>query len=264
MVLIAKNEAKNLARCLSSVSFADEIIVIESGSTDDTVGVARQFGATVVSTLDWPGFGLQKNRGLALARGVWVLCLDVDEVISDDLKLEIRAKVEMDSQIDDDAGLQAKVSRKYVGYEIPRMTQFRGQWIRHCGWTPDRVLRLIRREAGRFTNDLVHERIVLFSDADRVGRISSPILHFSYADPDQYWAKLQRYSNDWARQRHAIGQTATITRAVLAAWAAFIRTYFFRLGFLDGSLGFAVCFMQAQAAYSKYFELFCLGRQERG
>lgn len=263
VVLIARNEAENLPRCLNSVAFADEIIVLEHGSTDKTVLIAAGYGAKVSSTTDWPGFGIQKNRALAMAKGAWVLCLDADEVVTAELRAEICEIAGMGAgQADiDGGGFDAR--DESVAFEIPRTTQFRGEWIRHCGWTPDHVLRLIRRDTGRFTDDLVHERMVLHDPAAKAGRLKSPLLHYSYTKPDQYWIKLQRYSQDWARQRFERGQTTSMTRAVLAAVAAFLRTYVFRLGFLDGAMGFAVCWMQAQAAYSKYFELYCLNRQQR-
>ena len=259
IVIIAKNEALTLARCLASVAFADELIVVENGSEDETVAVAIKHGATVVSTNDWPGFGVQKNRGLALAHGQWVLSLDADEVVTDALRDEIQSII-----ISGDFATTSTLSRPDIEcYEISRITQFRGQWIKHCGWTPDRVLRLFKRGRARFTDDLVHEKLMPNHTNATVGKLKSPLLHFSYAQADQFWRKTQRYSEDWAKQRFALGQVTTVPRAVLAAFAAFIRSYILRLGFLDGSMGFAVCWMQSQAAFGKYFELYCLNLQSQ-
>ena len=258
VVIIAKNEAHNLARCLRAVSFADEIIVVEHGSDDETINVALANGAKVVTTHDWPGFGTQKNRALMLAKGVWVLSVDADEVVCEALQHEICAITAPANLPDPALTARHENNTSVMGYEIARLTQFRGKWIRHCGWTPDRVLRLIKRGEGKFSDDLVHEKLNMFRPNGKIGRLNSPLLHFSYAEPDQYWIKLQRYSVDWARNRFEAGQTTSMSRAVLSASAAFFRTYFFRLGFLDGAMGFAVCWMQAQAAYSKYFELYCL------
>ena len=265
VVLIAKNEAENLPRCLASVAFADEIIVLEHGSSDKTVSVAREHGAEVTTSSDWQGFGIQKNRALALAKGSWILCLDADEVVTAALRAEICSIIGFADHEGNgfNQGQVPEAINVQVAYEIPRLTHFRGQWIRHCGWTPDPVLRLIRRGTGFFTSDMVHERLVLSDSNTKIRRLISPLLHYSYTKPDQYWIKLQRYSQDWARQRHERGQTTSMTRAVSSAAAAFLRTYVFRLGFLDGAMGFAVCWMQAQAAYSKYFELYCLTRQQR-
>ncbi len=244
VILITKNEAANIEACLRSVAFADEIVVVDSGSTDDTVQRARQLGARVEITPDWPGFGPQKNRALALASHPWVLSLDADERVTPALRAEIEAVVQ--GQGDTPA------------WEIPRLTEFCGQWIHHCGWTPDHVLRLFRRGTARFSDDLVHER-VLASGA--VGRLGQSLLHYSYPTPTHYWRKLEQYSQAWAQQRHAAGQRTSMARAAAAGLVAFIRSYVFRLGVLDGAMGFAVCTMQAQAAFGKYFALYCLNRK---
>lgn len=245
VILITKNEASNIEACLRSVAFADEIVVVDSGSTDGTVEIARRLGARVEITADWPGFGPQKNRALALARHPWVFSIDADERVTPELQAEILAVV----QGRDDVG----------AWEIPRLTQFCGQWIHHCGWTPDHVLRLFRREAARFSDDLVHERVLV--EAGPVGRLKTSLLHYSYPTPSHYWRKLEQYSQAWAQQRHQAGQRTSMSRAVAAGVVAFVRSYLFRLGILDGAMGFAVCTMQAQAAFGKYFALYCLNRK---
>lgn len=246
IVVITRNEEANIAACLRSVAFADEVVVVDSGSTDATVAIAREMGARVVGTADWPGFGPQKNRALELARGDWVLSLDADERVGPELAEEIKAAVRQD-------GASA--------FEIPRLTQFCGQWIRHCGWTPDHVLRLFRRGSARFSDDLVHERVVTNTQGTP-RRLLNPLLHYSYPSPGHYWRKLEHYSQAWAAQRHAEGRTTSMGRAVLSGVVAFVRSYFLRLGFLDGAMGFAVCTMQAQAAFGKYFALYCLNRKD--
>jgi glycosyltransferase involved in cell wall biosynthesis len=203
-------------------------------------------GAKVHASHDWPGFGPQKNRALALAGGDWVLSIDADERVSVDLANEIRKIVATPSN---------------SAFEIPRLTQFCGQWIHHCGWTPDHVLRLFRRGSARFSNDLVHERALLEPNV-KLGRLREPLLHFSYPTPSHYWRKLEQYSQAWAEQRFANGQQTSMVRAGLDGVVAFVRTYFFRLGFLDGAMGFAVCSMQAQAAFGKYFALYCMNHKD--
>jgi glycosyltransferase involved in cell wall biosynthesis len=244
VIIITFNEAKNIEACLKSVSFADEVIVLDSGSTDGTPVLAREMGATVHVVSDWPGFGPQKNRALELAHCPWVLSLDADERVSPELARQIKKVVA------EGAG---------TAREIPRLTQFCGQWIRHCGWTPDLVLRLFRRDAARFSDDLVHERVELAQGAP--SRLTAPLLHYSYPTPSHYWRKLEQYSRAWAEQRFARGQKTSMLRAGLAGVVAFLRSYFFRLGFLDGAMGFAVCTMQAQAAFGKYFALYCLNQK---
>jgi glycosyltransferase involved in cell wall biosynthesis len=246
VVVITRNEAANLRACLQSVPFADEIVVVDNGSTDGTPAIARECGARVVETADWPGFGPQKNRALALATCDWVLSLDADERVTPELGAQIRA---------------AMAAADASAYDIPRLTRFCGQWIRHCGWTPDHVLRLFRRGQARFSDDLVHER-VLTELGVRRARLTSPLLHESYPTPAHYWRKLEAYSQAWARQHHARGRRTSMARAGAAGLAAFVRSDLLRLGFLDGAMGFAVCTMQAQAAFGKYFALYCLNRQD--
>ena len=250
VVIITKNEEHNIVDCVRSVSFANQIIVVDCGSSDNTVEVAHAAGAEVIILLDWQGFGAQKNRALEVASARWVLSIDADERLTPELALEIQAQL-----------AQMQNNSRPVAFEIPRATQFCGVWIRHCGWSPDYVLRLFQRDRGKFSNDLVHERLLLTPANSTVIRLKNSLLHYSYPTPNDYWRKLQRYSQDWARQRYAQGKKTTMTRAASAAVAAFFRSYIFRLGFLDGAMGFAVCTMQAQSAFGKYFELYCLGRK---
>jgi glycosyltransferase involved in cell wall biosynthesis len=244
VIIIALNEAANIEDCLRSVSFADEVIVLDSGSHDGTPELARSLGAQVHLSSDWPGFGPQKNRALMLATNPWVLSLDADERVTPALAAQIQ---------------QAMAKGDSAAFEIPRLTQFCGRWIHHCGWTPDHVLRLFKRGHARFSDDLVHERVLMLKGS--VARLSSPLLHYSYPTPSHYWRKLDLYSQAWARQNFARGRKSTMLRACLAGVVAFLRSYFFRLGLLDGAMGFAVCTMQAQAAFGKYFALYCLNQK---
>jgi len=243
VIIITFNEVANIRACLESVSFADEVIVVDAGSVDGTVAIALEMGAKVFVTDDWPGFGPQKNRALAHATKTWVLSIDADERITPELATQI---------------LHAVGDGSNQAYVIPRLTQFCGQWIRHCGWTPDYVLRLFRRKDSCFSTDLVHEQVLI--GAISIGKLDTPILHYSYPTPSHYWRKLEQYSSGWAKQRHAQGQRTSMTRAVFSGLTAFLKSYIFRLGFLDGAMGFAVCALQGQAAFGKYFELICLNR----
>lgn len=244
VIIITKNEEANLQACLESVSFADQWVVVDNASTDKTCDIASAFGAEVVQTTVWPGFGPQKNLALARATQDWVLSLDADERVTPELAAEIR---------------KAMQQPEANAFEIPRLTQFCGQWIHHCGWTPDHVLRLFRRGQAGFSDDLVHERVLLKSGS--LARLKSQLLHYSYPTPAHYWRKLEQYSLAWAEQARARGKQSSMPRAVISGLMAFIKSYFFRLGILDGSMGFAVCAMQAQAAFGKYFTLYCLNKQ---
>lgn len=248
VIMIAKNEAANIEACLASFAFARERIVYEQGSNDDTVARARALGALVSQSNDWPGFGLQKNRALEQATQDWVLSIDADERVSSELAEEIVAIVNGDPD------------KQCAAYEIPRLTNFCGRWILHCGWTPDHVVRLFRRGTARFSDDMVHERVLL--GATKPCRLKSPLFHYSYPTPAHYWRKLEQYSHAWALQKHREGVRTSMLRAAASGAVAFLRSYLLRLGFLDGAMGFAVCTMQAQAAFGKYFELYCLNQQD--
>lgn len=250
-VIITKNEQANIKDCLSSVAFAQEHIVLDSGSADDTCNVARAMGAKVHTTALWPGFGPQKNQALAQATQDWVLSIDADERVSPELALEIQAAIK-----------DAHSKGLNVAFALPRLTQFCGAWIRHCGWTPDYVVRVFRRTQAKFSDDLVHERVVFNQPDIKVVRLKNTLLHYSYPTPTHYWRKLELYSRAWAQQKHQEGRRVTIAHAGLSAVVAFVRSYIFKLGFLDGAMGFAVCVMQAQAAFGKYFELYCLNKEK--
>jgi len=252
VVIITCNEAKNIQACLESVSFASELIVLDSLSSDETVQIAREMGAQVHQTADFPGFGEQKNRALDLINHPWVLNMDADERISIELAQEIMGAIK---------GAEDRVS----AFDVPRSTYFCGQWIKHCGWTPDRVLRLFRADRARFSDDKVHERLVPkgrnYWDNGEIGHLSTPMLHYSYLNPDDYWRKLRSYSQIWAQERHALGQKTSMPRAFASAVFAFLRSYVFQRGFLDGAMGLAVCVMQAQGTFAKYFTLYCLNQK---
>jgi glycosyltransferase involved in cell wall biosynthesis len=248
VIIITKNEATNIAECLASASFADELIVLDSGSTDATASIAAQLGAKVHTCLDWPGFGKQKNRALDLATGDWILSIDADERITPALQQEI---------------MQAIQSNTADCFDMPRRTSFCGQWINHCGWSPDRVLRLWRRGSARFNENLVHESVQLASLAIIQVALQNPLLHYSYPTPNHYWDKLKIYSEAWAIQKHAEGKSSGVGRALLSSAVAFVRSYIIRLGFLDGALGFVVCQMQAQSTFYKYFQLYFLNQSKK-
>jgi glycosyltransferase involved in cell wall biosynthesis len=236
VIIITRNEAANIRACVESVAWADEIIVVDSGSSDGTPDICRELGAKVYEH-DWPGFGPQKNRALDYASGVWVLSLDADERVTP----ELRAQLESAMGVAD-----------MDGYYLPRLSQFCGRFIHHSGWYPDYVLRLFKRGSGRFSDDLVHESVIL---QGCTGKLSSPLLHYSYVTGEDVVRKIEQYSSAAARQMFDKGKTVTGADApVRAAWA-FFRTYFLRLGFLDGMAGFNIANMNARTTYLKYKKL---------
>ncbi len=246
VVVITKDEEAAIGRCLDSVRWADEIVVLDSGSTDRTVVIARQHGARVEVSADWPGFGPQKNRALALAGGEWVLSLDADEWVPEDLAAEIRAAI-----VSPDG---------HAGFELPRSSSFCGREMRHSGWWPDHILRLFRRDAARFSEDIVHERVLLDG---RVGRLTRPLRHESFVSLHEVVDKMNRYSTAGAQMRVMRGKGGSVGAAVARGLWAFVRTYVLRAGFLDGREGFVLAVANAEGTYYRYLKAW-LARRGRG
>jgi glycosyltransferase involved in cell wall biosynthesis len=241
VAVITRNERSNIAACLESVAFADEWIVVDSGSTDGTVEVARSLGATVVQTDDWPGFGHQKNRALSHAKGEWVLSIDADERVTPELKESILAALSSDK-----AG---------TAYEFRRLSRFCGQWIRHGDWYPDQVTRLFRRGHGRFSDDQVHERLLI---EGRTECLQGHLLHETMPTLDDALSKMNRYSTGRAIDKVQAGQTGSLTSAISHGAWAFCRSYFVRLGLLDGRLGFVLALYIAEGTYYRYLKMAAL------
>jgi glycosyltransferase involved in cell wall biosynthesis len=266
VILITHNEAGNIAACLESVAFADEWIVLDSGSTDATCEIARAFGAHVVVASDWPGFGAQKNRALALARGRWVLSIDADERVTPALAASIRQVLANDSAADasnpgDASGNAAGAAHgKLAGYEISRLSNFCGQWMRHGDWYPDRVLRLFRRDAARFSDDRVHERLIVVARAGGFGRLAGELLHHSMPTLDSALDKMNRYSSGRALDKVAAGARGGLGTALAHAAWAFVRCYMLKRGFLDGRLGFVLAVYVAEGTYYRYLKMGLLAR----
>lgn len=237
VAIIARNEAHRIARCLKSVAFADQIVVLDSGSTDDTVAIARGLGADVEVTPDWPGFGPQKNRALARCRYRWVLSIDADEQISDALAAEIL-------QVLREAPAEAIVA----GYWLRRSSRYCGQVIRHGLWGNDRVLRLFERQRGRFTDARVHESLV----CDGETRVLEGILvHDSVDSPEDARSKARRYAFLGAEALRARGRGGSLQGGVHAGWS-FVRGYLLRAGFLDGRFGLTLARLNAAGTFWKY------------
>ncbi|MBC7955662.1 MAG: glycosyltransferase family 2 protein [Cytophagales bacterium] len=239
VVIVAKNEARNIAECVASASFANEVLVLDSRSSDETVALAEQAGARVVQT-DWPGYGPQIARGFLMAQCDWVLSLDADERISPRLRDEVLAAI-------------AKPA--HAGYRIPRISEFCGQFIRHSGWRPDFTLRLGRREVSGFTDHFLHAHMTVHGS---VGDLTESLIHYSYPDLHDVLEKLDRYSSGHARDMFSRGKQGSLTKALIHGWFAFFRTYVLRLGFLDGRHGVMLAIYNAEYTYYKYLKLMLL------
>jgi len=244
VILSTRNEESNLDDCLASLDgIAQQIVVVDSNSTDGTLEIANRYGALMAYPSDWPGFGPQKNRALDLATCDWVLSLDADERLTPALKSEILTAINHSAQIN--------------CFAIPRLSWYCGRFIRHSGWSPDYVDRLFRRGTARFSDDLVHERLI---PNGTVAKLKNPMLHYSFMNYAQVLDKLNRYSTASAEQAFAKGKTSNPLKAVLHGMWAFVRTYILRAGFLDGPQGFALAMSNAHGTYYRYMKLWQLNQ----
>ena len=244
IIIITKNAGATIRRCLDSVAWADEVVVIDSGSSDDTLDICRELGAKVSVTDDWPGFGPQKNRALDAASGDWLFNIDADEWVTPELAGEIRAAV---------SGNAAAAA-----YALPRRSSFCGRYMKHSGWWPDYVLRLFRRDAARFSDDQAHERLIVNGATHK---LKNPLMHEAISDLDQMIGKMNLYSTASARGLHARGRRASLGKALLHGGWAFFRTYVLRLGFLDGREGLMLAIANAEGSYYRYVKLMLLERR---
>lgn len=258
VIVITRNEAHNLHDCLLSVQgLANEVVVVDSNSTDATRDIALQHSAVVVQPADWPGFGPQKQRALDLATCDWVLSLDADERVTPELAQDIRAVLQAD-MMGANTTQSASTELAPAAYQIPRLSWYCGKFIRHSGWQPDHVLRLFPRQRARFSDDLVHERVICDLP---VKTLRHPLLHYSYLNFSQVLSKTDAYSTASAQQAFAKGKRASVAGAVgHGAWA-FFRTYVIRAGFLDGAHGLALAISNAEASYYKYLKLWWMGQE---
>ena len=245
VILITRNEEANLADCLASLEgIAEQIVVVDTNSSDRTLDIAKSYGAAIAQPPDWPGFGPQKNRALDLATGEWVLSLDADERLTPALKSEIVTAIHHSAHVD--------------CFAIPRLSWYCGRFIRHSGWNPDYVDRLFKRGSALFSDDLVHERLL---PSGQVAKLENPMLHYSFMNYSQVLQKIDRYSTASAEQAFAKGKTSTPLKAVLHGAWSFFRTYFLQAGFLDGPQGFTLAMSNAQGTYYRYVKLWHLIRE---
>lgn len=238
VIIITKNEQQNIVQCLESVSWADEIVIVDNNSDDNTIELASQFTDNILITKDWPGFGVQKNRALERARGKWVLSIDADERVTPALQQEIMQLMQNDQK---DA------------YYIPRVANFCGQWIRHGGWYPDYVLRLFKRNKATFSKLLVHERVELI-DGATTAYLKHDLLHYSFDNLEQVLSKINQYSTANAKIMQQNNRSSGLFKAISHGLAAFIRNYILRAGFLDGKVGFILAIYQAECSYYRYLK----------
>jgi glycosyltransferase involved in cell wall biosynthesis len=237
VIIIALNQEANIGPCLESARFADEIVVVDTGSADGTVALARTYGVRVV-TAPWQGFAGTKNLALDQAQGDWVFSLDTDERLPAALRDEILAVVRADGPLN--------------GYRVPRKNYFGGRWIRRLGWYPNYTLRLWRRGRGRFREREVHEEVEV---AGPVGTLQTPLDHYSYHNLEEYAARQDRYARLAAREMARQGRRLRPGELWWRPFFTFWKLYLMKLGILEGALGLSLAWQGSRYNFLKYHYL---------
>ena len=237
-VIITFNEEKKIAACLSSLSFVDEIVVVDSGSSDKTEQICRSYPLVRFFHQSWLGFGPQKNHAVSLATHEWILSIDADEVVTPELADEIRTSVMSEDGT--------------AGFSFRRKNMYKNQWIRHGGWWPDEILRLFRKDKGQFSNRKVHESVEVDGPTRR---LQAALEHYSYNGPEDFLLKMHGYSTAGARQMYADGRRGGATLAVIRGIAAFVKGYILKRGFLDGRAGLLIAVSGAMGVFYKIIKL---------
>ena len=245
VVIITKNEEKNIRRCLESVKWADEIIIVDSQSEDRTLEIAQEFNAKIYSP-EWRGYGPAKQDGVKHASYDWILSVDADEEVTSDLTQEIQSVLSSDNT--------------KAGYYMPRKTNFLGKWINHSNWYPDYVLRLFNKQHGGFNDNVVHEAVEINGE---IAYLKNDLLHYSYPHLDEYFRKFNIYTLMGAEELLKRGKKAGFFEICVKPTAAFIKHYFIKKGFLDGLEGFLISFLSAVAVMVKYAKLRELIRKQK-
>ncbi|WGE90134.1 glycosyltransferase family 2 protein [Actinobacillus arthritidis] len=241
VAMIVKNEAQDLAKCLETVQgWVNEIIVLDSGSSDETVQIAESFGAKVYVNSDWQGFGKQRQLAQQYVTSDYVLWLDADERVTPELKQSILQAVEKDE--------------KNTVYQVSRLSEVFGKQIRHSGWYPDYVVRLYRTDFAKYGEELVHEKVHYPKNAT-VEKLTGDLLHFTYKDIHHYLVKSASYAKAWAIQRANAGKKASLLDGVTHALGCFVKMYLLKAGFLDGKQGLLLAVLSAHSTFVKYADL---------
>lgn len=246
-VIITYNEEKNIEDAIRSVGWADEVLVVDSESTDRTRELANSLGARVLIN-PWPGFSLQKQFGVDQAASDWIFSLDADERVSDSLKAEVGEIRDKGPTVE--------------GYKIPRLSYYMGRAIKHGGWYPDLQLRLFDRRKGKWNGAVIHESVKMESEAN-IAKLRGDILHYSVESAEHHNRMIaERYAPLGAQRMYETGRRTSPLKAVFAACFAFTRAYFLKAGFLDGFAGFCIAYFSAHHAFMKHVMLIELQRKD--
>ena len=244
VIVITKNEEKNISECLESVRWADEIIVVDAESSDTTVKKALEHTQKVFLH-PWIGYGEAKNFGLSKCSGEWVLWLDADERVTEKLHAEI-------------IGAIAAADPGTAAFSMPRHANFLGSWIDHCGWYPGRVVRLFRKSEGTFSKHIVHEKLNVHG---KVLNLRSDLLHYTDTDLEHYYEKFNRYTSLASDELMVQGKTFGLLKLIVNPLWIFLKMYLVRLGFLDGIPGLILSALSANYVFTKYAKLWELSRK---
>jgi len=238
VIVIAFNEENALADCLESVSWADEIVVVDSGSTDGTQEIAKKYTDNVYVEASWPGFGIQKQRAQSHAHGRWILSIDADERVTPELKKEILAAALVDD----------------AAYSMPILPYCFGRFIRHGGWYPAAKVRFYPRLRAQYGSQQVHEKLE-YDGKLEIRKLKGDLLHYTYRDLEHYLVKSAHYAAAWAAPREAQGRKTSLLQGAIHALGCFLRMYVFRAGFLDGKQGFLLAVLSSHSTFVKYADL---------
>ncbi|MEJ2659014.1 MAG: glycosyltransferase family 2 protein [Desulfobacterales bacterium] len=234
VAVITQNERDRIARLFKSIDFADEVVVVDSGSTDGTQDFCRKMGAKVVFK-EWQGFGLQKQFAMNQIQSEWILNLDADEAVSKELAQEIVKAVN-------------NADPKVNGFSMPRLSRYLGRWVRHGGWYPDRKIRLVRRKSGKWTNDPLHEKLNV---EGKVERLSNPIFHYVYRKISDHVNTINQFSGVYAKGRPSVG-SGFVLAGVGHAFVKFLECYVWKLGILDGVPGLIIAMNSSWYVFLKH------------
>jgi (heptosyl)LPS beta-1,4-glucosyltransferase len=249
VALIVKNEEKYLRQCLESVQgWVDEIVILDSGSTDATEEIAREFTSKFYVNCDWPGFGPQRRIAQSYVVSDYLLWLDADEIVTPELRSSIVAAVEAD--------------KPGAAYKINRLSRVLGKFIHHSGWSPDWVVRLYRTTELQYNDNLVHEAVDV-TGRTRVIGLSGRLKHYTFDDYHQFQSKQNDYAKLWAENRWNKGKRATLSTAVVHSLFAFFRMMVIQRGLLDGKHGLMIATVHAQYVFNKYCQLYLLNSKNQ-
>jgi glycosyltransferase involved in cell wall biosynthesis len=237
-IVITKNEERNIRECLESITWAHEIVIVDAGSTDRTVEIAKEFTSRIFHR-PWDGYGAAKNYGLSQCTGDWIVSLDADERITPELRKEIFSAL-------------SSADQTVAAMSMPRRANFLGTWISHCGWYPGRITRVFRRSAGRFTEERVHEGLEI---QGATISLHSDLLHYTDPDLKHYFEKFNKYTSLAAEELKERKKIFSLVKLLVNPLWVFVKMYFFRLGFLDGIPGLILCVLSANYVFTKYAKL---------